>query len=84
MQEKGGTYKADVYTGDTTTTKVARRGNHLVDELARIRLKTKHHLEVMRPALRILASRALDADVWTAVVAHLLELARDALALLES
>lgn len=77
------TYKADINTGYTAATKVTSRSNHLVDEFTRIRLKTQHHLEVMRPALRVLSSRALDANVRTAVVAHLLELAGDALALAE-
>jgi hypothetical protein len=78
-----GAYESNVDTGDTAATKVACAGNHLVDNLAGICLQAEHHLEVVCPALCVLAGRALDADVWAAVVAHLLQRTGDRLALCE-
>lgn len=67
------TYESNIDTGDTAATKVARAGDHLVDDLTGIGLETKHHLKVVGPALCVLASGALETDVWATVVAHLLE-----------
>jgi hypothetical protein len=77
------TYKANVDTGDTTATEVTGAANHLVDQLAGVGLKTKHHFEVVCPALCVLASSALNADIWAAVVAHLLQRSSDGVALAE-
>jgi hypothetical protein len=77
------TYEANVDTSDTAATEVACAGDHLVDELRSVCLEAEHHLEVVGPALCVLAGCALDADVGAAVLAHLLELASDRLALLE-
>lgn len=77
------THEADVDTGDTTATEVPCAGDHLVYELRSVCLKTKHHLEVVSPTLCVLASRALDGNIGTAVVDHFPELACYRLALAE-
>lgn len=78
------TYETSVNTRDAAPPEIPHRLNHLVDNLARVRLHSQHHLEVVRPALRILACYALDRHVRTAVARHFFELRDDALALGES
>ena len=73
------TYVCDINTGDAAAAIVAHALNHLVENLARVRLGANRHLQPVHPALGVLAGRALDGDVWAAAVANLLELADDRL-----
>ena len=45
------TYEANVYPCDATRSSVASACDHFVDQFRRIRLQTKHHLEVLSPSL---------------------------------
>lgn len=48
---------------DADATKVNRRLDHLVQELARVRLEPRRHLDLVQPALGVLAGGALERDV---------------------
>lgn len=50
-------------TSDTATTKISDGGDHLVDDLAGVRLHTEQDLKVVRPSLRVFSSHTLERDV---------------------
>ena len=77
---KDGTHVSNVDTGDTNTTIVPDRLDHLVQDLGGIGLGTGGQLNCVCPALWVFTSNALKRDIWT-VVNHLLQLGDDVLVL---
>lgn len=75
---EGGAYETDIDTGDAATAVVLDGRDHLVDDLRGVRLGACHDLQLVRPALGILASHALKSHVGSAAVTHLLEFRCDA------
>lgn len=72
-----GTYISNVDTSDAATAKVPHTLDHLVDQLASVRLSTDRQLNSVHPPLGVLASRTLKGDVRATTTAQLLELADD-------
>lgn len=72
--------EADVDTGDANATEVPHGLDALVDDLAGVGLEADGQLNGVSPVLGILASNALNGDVGTAAVDHLLQLRDNALA----
>lgn len=74
---------ANVDASDTDTTEILHGLDALVDDLTGVCLKASSKLDGVSPSLGVFASDALNGDVGTAAVAHLLQLRNDALATLE-
>lgn len=71
------THIAGIDAGHAAATKGPHALNHLVEELARVRLQAHRHLQPVQPALGVLASCALERDVGSAAITQLLEPGHD-------
>lgn len=71
----GRTHVSDVDARDAASPVAPHTLDHLVENLARIRLGTQGHLDPVQPPLGILARRALERYVGASPVAKVLELA---------
>jgi hypothetical protein len=68
-------YISHIHSRDPRPAVIPHTLDHLVEDLAGVRLGTKRHLQPVHPPLGILAGCALDGHVGPAPVTHLLELA---------
>lgn len=75
----GATYVANINTSQTDSAVIPHTLNHLVDDLAGIRLSANLHLQPVQPTLGILSGSAVNGDIWAATTSQLLQLANNRL-----